>query len=102
MIQARRSLIIAALAITVASCNDQPTALQPAEPEFLDWAATPLFSTNLTIDATEKTSVTAATPAVLALASMADDAEVIVSVSGAGDGTATGLKLTLLGYRELA
>ena len=46
MMQARRSLIIAALAITVASCKDQPTALQPAEPQFLDWAVTPLFSTN--------------------------------------------------------
>lgn len=44
--QARRSLIVAALAISVASCKDQPTAIQPAEPEFLDWAATPLFSTD--------------------------------------------------------
>jgi len=46
MMQARRSLIVAVLAITVASCKDQPTAIQPAEPEFLDWAATPLFSTD--------------------------------------------------------
>lgn len=46
MMQARRSLILAALAITVASCTDQPTAIQPAEPEFLDWAGTPLFSTS--------------------------------------------------------
>jgi len=46
MMQTRRSLIVAALAITVASCKDQPTAIQPAEPAFLDWAATPLFSTD--------------------------------------------------------
>jgi hypothetical protein len=46
MMQARRSLIVAALAIAIASCKDQPMAIQPAEPEFLDWAATPLFSTN--------------------------------------------------------
>ena len=43
---ARRSFVLAALAIALASCKDQPTALQPAEPEFLDWAVTPLFSTN--------------------------------------------------------
>jgi len=46
MMQARRSLIVAALAIAVASCKDQPMAIQPAEPVFLDWAVTPLFSTD--------------------------------------------------------
>lgn len=41
----RRSLALAALAISVASCTDQPTAVRPAEPELLDWSATPLFNT---------------------------------------------------------
>ena len=40
-----RPLVLAALTITMASCTDQPTTVQPAEPEFLDWATTPLFST---------------------------------------------------------
>lgn len=44
--QTRRALILAALAITVASCKDQPTAIQPAEPVFLDWTDAPSFSTN--------------------------------------------------------
>lgn len=44
MTLARRSLVLAALAISVASCADQSTAVQPAEPEFLDWALTPEFS----------------------------------------------------------
>jgi hypothetical protein len=34
----RRSLMVAALAIAVARCADQPTAVQPAGPQFLDWA----------------------------------------------------------------
>jgi len=41
---ARRSFVLAALAIAVAGCTDQPTAVRPAEPELLDWAAAPLFS----------------------------------------------------------
>jgi len=41
MTLARRSLALAALAISVASCADQSTAVQPtAAPEFLEWADT--------------------------------------------------------------
>lgn len=41
----RRSLLVAALAIAVARCGDQPTAVQPASPQLLDWAdTTALFS----------------------------------------------------------
>jgi hypothetical protein len=40
MMLARRSLIVAALAISVARCTDQPTAVQPTHPQFLDWADT--------------------------------------------------------------
>ena len=62
---------------------------------------TSLFSTNLTIDAGETTSLTAATPFVLSPGNhgpFADDAEVTVDVVAAGTG-ATGLKVTLIGTR---
>lgn len=56
-----------------------------------------IFSTTLTIDSGEKTSVTAATPAVISDGSIADDAEVTVDIDTAGTG-AVGLKLTFIGY----
>ena len=41
----RRSLLVAALALSVARCADQPTAVKaPAGPQFLRWADTPQFS----------------------------------------------------------
>lgn len=57
-----------------------------------------IFSTLLTIDNTEKTSVSALTPAVISTASLSDDDEMSVDVT-VGDGTAKGLKITLIGYR---
>lgn len=57
-----------------------------------------IFSTTLTIDANEKTSTTAATPAVLSDTSLADDAEITIDIDTAGTG-AKGLKVTLIGYR---
>lgn len=62
-------------------------------------AGTTIISTKLTIDNTEKTSTTAATPAVISDASLADDAEITIDVDQIGDGTAKGLKVTLLGHR---
>ena len=62
-------------------------------------SGTTILSTKITIDATEKTSVTAATPAVVSDASLADDAEITIDVDNAGDGTATGLKVVLIGRR---
>lgn len=56
-----------------------------------------VLSTKLTIDAGEKTSVTAATPAVISDSTLADDAEMTIDVDTAGT-TATGLKVTLIGY----
>jgi hypothetical protein len=55
-----------------------------------------IFSTTLTIDTGEKTSTTAATPAVISDANLADDAEITVDIDTAGTG-ATGLKITLIG-----
>ena len=53
-----------------------------------------VLSTVLSIDANEKTSTTAATPAVISDASIADDAEITIDIDAAGTG-ATGLKVTL-------
>ena len=55
-----------------------------------------ILSTKLTIDASEKTSTTAATPCVVSDASIADDAEITVDIDQVGSSTAgKGLKLTL-------
>ena len=56
------------------------------------------MSTLLTIDATEKTSTTAATPAVISDANLADDAEITIDVDVVtGGADETGLKVTLYG-----
>lgn len=60
---------------------------------------TTILSTKLTIDATEETSTTAATAAVISDSALADDAEITIDVDDAGDSTATGLKVTLIGTR---
>ena len=60
---------------------------------------TTILSTKLTIDNTEKTSTTATTPAVISDTALADDAEITIDIDQVGDGTAKGLKLTLIGTR---
>jgi hypothetical protein len=60
---------------------------------------TTILSTKLTIDNTEKTSTTAATPRVISDTALADDAEITVDIDQVGDGTAKGLKVTLIGYK---
>jgi hypothetical protein len=57
-----------------------------------------ILSTKITIDATETTSTTAVTAPVVSDSNIADDAEITVDVDNVGDGTATGLKVTIL-YR---
>jgi hypothetical protein len=57
---------------------------------------TSIFTTTLTIDATEKTSETAATPAVLSTTAIAADDELTFDISTAGTG-ATGAKIELVG-----
>lgn len=56
-----------------------------------------ILSTKLTIDNTEKTSTTAATAAVISDTALADDAEITIDIDQIGDGTAKGLKVTLIG-----
>jgi hypothetical protein len=62
-------------------------------------SGTTILSTKLTIDNTEKTSTTAATPAVISDTALADDAEITIDIDQIGNGTATGLKITLIGTR---
>jgi hypothetical protein len=57
---------------------------------------TTMLSTALTIDATEKTSETATTPAVISVSSVADDDEITIDIEDEGTG-ARGLIVTLIG-----
>lgn len=58
---------------------------------------TSILSTKLTIDNTETTSTTAATASVISDPIIADDALITVDVDQVGDGTAKGLKVTIIG-----
>lgn len=62
-------------------------------------AGTSIISTKITIDNTELTSTTAATPPVISDNSLADDALITVDIDQIGDGTAKGLKILLKGTR---
>lgn len=57
-----------------------------------------ILSTKLSIDSGEKTSATAATPAVISDATLAVDAEITIDIDTAGTG-ATGLKVCLIGHQ---
>lgn len=58
-----------------------------------------ILSTKLTIDAGEKTSTTAATPAVISDSALADDAEMTIDIDTVGSTIAgAGLKVWLIGY----
>lgn len=59
---------------------------------------TSILSTKLTIDASEKTSTTAAAAAVISDTALADDAEITIDIDVAGTGAA-GLKVWLIGTR---
>lgn len=63
----------------------------------LNVAGASILTTPLTLDNGSRTSVGAATPAVIATASLADDAELTIDIDQVGDGTAKGLKITLIG-----
>jgi len=65
----------------------------------INGGGTTILSTKLTIDNTEKTSTTAATAAVISDTSLADDTEITIDIDQIGDGTAKGLKITLIGTR---
>lgn len=58
-----------------------------------------ILSPKITIDATEKTSTTAATPPVISDTALADDAEITIDIDTVGSTVAgAGLKVYLIGY----
>lgn len=60
---------------------------------------TSILSTKLTIDNTEDDSFTATTPAVISTSTFSKRDKVSIDVDQIGNGTAIGLKVTLVGYR---
>ena len=65
----------------------------------INGGGTSILSTKLTIDNTEKTSTSAATAAVISDTALSDDTEITIDIDQVGDGTAKGLKITLIGTR---
>jgi hypothetical protein len=89
-------------AMTVTAVRASLTTAQASGSIFtvdINESGTSILSTKLTIDNTEKTSTTAATPAVISDTALADDAEITIDIDQIGNGTATGLKITLIGTR---
>lgn len=89
-------------AMTLTSVRASLTTAQTSGSIFtvdINEAGSSILSTKLTIDNTEKTSVTAATPPVISDTALADDAEITIDIDQIGDGTAKGLKITLIGTR---
>ena len=89
-------------AFTVSAVRASLTTAQTSGSIFtvdINDGGTTILSTKLTIDNTEKTSTTAATPAVISDTALADDAEITIDIDQVGDGTAKGLKITLIGTR---
>jgi len=61
---------------------------------------TSILSTKITIDATEKTSTTAATAPVISDTALADDAEITIDIDQIDtDGVSAGLKVYMVGYQ---
>lgn len=80
-----------------ASCNTAPTGATIIID--INESGSSIISTKLSIDTTEKTSTTAATPAVLSDTSLADDAEMTADFDQVGSTIAgAGVKITLTGF----
>ena len=89
-------------AFTVSAVRASLTTAQTSGSIFtvdINESGTTILSTKLTIDNTEKTSKTAATPPVISDTALADDAEITIDIDQIGDGTAKGLKVVLIGTR---
>jgi hypothetical protein len=87
-------------AVTLTSVRASLTTAQTSGSIFtvdINENGTSILSTKLTIDNTEKTSTTAVTPPVISDANLVDDAEMTIDVDQIGNGTATGLKVYLIG-----
>jgi hypothetical protein len=89
-------------AMTVTAVRASLTTAQTSGSIFtvdINEGGTSILSTKLTIDNTEKTSTTAATPPVISDSALADDAEMTIDIDQIGDATAKGLKVTIIGTR---
>jgi hypothetical protein len=89
-------------AMTLTSVRASLTTAQASGSIFtvdINQGGTSVLGTKLTIDNTEKTSVTAATAATITTSALTDDAEITIDIDQIGNGTATGLKITLIGTR---
>jgi hypothetical protein len=89
-------------AMTVTSVRASLTTAQTSGSTFtvdINEGGTSILSTKLTIDNTELTSTTAATAPVVSDSSLADDAQMTIDIDTIGDGTAKGLKVTIIGTR---
>ena len=87
-------------AVTLTAVRASLTTAQASGTIFtvdINEGGTSILSTKLTIDNTEKTSTTAATPPVISDTALADDAEITIDIDQIGDGTAKGLKVMLIG-----
>jgi hypothetical protein len=87
-------------AVTLTSVRASLTTAQASGSIFtidINESGTSILSTKLTIDNTEKTSTTAATPPVISDTSLADDSEITIDIDQIGNGTAKGLKVMLIG-----
>jgi hypothetical protein len=87
-------------AITLTSVRASLTTAQASGTIFtvdINENGTSILSTKITIDNTEKTSTTAATLPVISDSSLADDSEISIDIDQIGNGTATGLKVYLIG-----
>jgi hypothetical protein len=89
-------------AMTLTSVRASLTTAQASGSIFtvdINQGGSSVLGTKLTIDNTEKTSVTAATPATITTSALTDDAEITIDIDQIGNGTAKGLKITLIGTR---
>lgn len=90
-------------AMTLTAVRASLTTAQPSGSIFtvnIKESGTTILSTKITIDNTETTSTTAATPPVISDSSLADDAEMTVFVDQVGTSGATGLKVWLIGTQH--
>jgi hypothetical protein len=89
-------------AMTLTSVRASLTTAQASGSIFtvdINQGGSSVLGTKLTIDNTEKTSVTAATPATITTSALTDDAEITIDIDQIGNGSAKGLKITLIGTR---
>jgi len=87
-------------AVTLTAVRASLTTAQASGSIFtvdINESGTSILSTKLTIDNTEKTSTTAATPPVISDTALADDAEITIDIDQIGNGSAKGLKVMLIG-----